>query len=232
MQALESTVLLISHDEALCSAVRDALSQSEPSCHIAAVASFAAARNTVAELAPDLIVLQESSLLPSASAPLGLRPVPLADIVAALAGFAPVVVVGEDQPSANLFALIASGAADFVSTGELHFPAAAACLEKHLHSARRMHGSRETGAAAFPAELARDETFGEMLRHELNNPLTGILGNAELLLAEIRRQNNAPLSAPGVKRLETIAALAVRMRETVRRLSQACESSEGRPRSL
>jgi hypothetical protein len=40
-------------------------------------------------------------------------------------------------------------------------------------------------------------------------PLTGILGNAELLLAEMRRQNNTPLSAPVVKRLESIAALAV-----------------------
>jgi hypothetical protein len=54
--------------------------------------------------------------------------------------------------------------------------------------------------------------------------LTGILGNAELLLAELRRQKSAPLSAPGVKRLETIAALTVRRRETVRRLSLACES--------
>jgi signal transduction histidine kinase len=62
------------------------------------------------------------------------------------------------------------------------------------------------------------------LRHALNNPLTGILGNAELLLAEMRRLNSAPLSAPGVKRLETIAALAVPMRETVRCLSLACDS--------
>jgi signal transduction histidine kinase len=61
-------------------------------------------------------------------------------------------------------------------------------------------------------------------RHELNHSLTGILGNAELLPAEMRGRNSAPLSAPGLKRLETIAALAVRMRETVRRLSLACES--------
>lgn len=61
--------------------------------------------------------------------------------------------------------------------------------------------------------------FGTVLRHELNNPLTGILGNAELLLAEARRKN---LELPGaaLARLETIAELAVRMRETVRRLSE------------
>jgi hypothetical protein len=78
-------------------------------------------------------------------------------------------------------------------------------------------------ALLSPAGLPRDN-FAELLRHELNNPLTGILGNAELLLAEVRRQNSEPLSGSGLKRLETIAALAVRMRETVRRLSLACES--------
>jgi signal transduction histidine kinase len=66
-------------------------------------------------------------------------------------------------------------------------------------------------------EEARD--FGAVLRHELNNPLTGILGNAELLLVEVRRKHlNLPEGAQA--RLETIAELAVRMRETVRRLSE------------
>jgi signal transduction histidine kinase len=64
------------------------------------------------------------------------------------------------------------------------------------------------------------ENFGEVFRHELNNPLTGILGNAELLLAEIHRNRDGQLPAGGLQRLETIAALAVRLRETIRRLSQ------------
>jgi len=71
------------------------------------------------------------------------------------------------------------------------------------------------------ANDARD--FGEVLRHELNNPLTGILGNAELLLVELRR-NTAELPPHLLSRLETIAALAVRMRETVRRLSEEWET--------
>jgi signal transduction histidine kinase len=39
--------------------------------------------------------------------------------------------------------------------------------------------------------LRENETrdFGEVLRHELNNSLTGILGSAELLLVELRRKN-------------------------------------------
>lgn len=61
------------------------------------------------------------------------------------------------------------------------------------------------------------------MRHELNNPLTGILGNAELLLAELRRRN-VELPPLAQSRLETIAALAVRMRETVRRLSEEWEA--------
>jgi signal transduction histidine kinase len=73
-------------------------------------------------------------------------------------------------------------------------------------------------------EDAGTETFGEVLRHELNNPLTGVLGNAELLLAEVRRKNGGQLPNGGQQRLETIAALAVRLRETVRRLSQDWES--------
>lgn len=64
-----------------------------------------------------------------------------------------------------------------------------------------------------------ERDFGEVLRHELNNPLTGILGNAELLLVEMRRRDlDRPRQVEA--RLETIVALAVRMRETVRRLSE------------
>jgi signal transduction histidine kinase len=68
-----------------------------------------------------------------------------------------------------------------------------------------------------------DRDFGEVLRHELNNPLTGILGNAELLLVEMRRRN-VELPPQATARLEIIAALAVRMRETVRRLSEEWEA--------
>lgn len=70
--------------------------------------------------------------------------------------------------------------------------------------------------------------FGAVLRHELNNPLTGILGNAELLLLELRRKHpDLPVQLQA--RLETIASLAVRMRETVRRLSEQCEPATTPP---
>lgn len=223
MHTTEPTVLLISPDTALCTAVRSVLKSSEPLCHVAAVSNFADARRSAEEISPDVIVLQESSL--------NLAPgshnshfSPLADVVSALAAFAPVIVLGQHQIPPSLSALIAAGAADFVSGGE-SVPAAAACVEKRLANARR---SMADALTSLPPTLTGDdpanlESFGELLRHELNNPLTGILGNAELLLAEARRQKAAQLPEQALKRLETIAALAVRMRETVRRLSQACE---------
>ena len=76
-----------------------------------------------------------------------------------------------------------------------------------------------------------EEDFGEVLRHELNNPLTGILGNAELLLAEVRRRNDGRLPQDALRRLETITDLAVRLRETVRRLSQDWEARHDHARS-
>jgi signal transduction histidine kinase len=83
-----------------------------------------------------------------------------------------------------------------------------------------------------PAPQPETRDFGEILRHELNNPLTGILGNAELLLVEWRRRN-IELPRQAELRLETIAALAVRMRETVRRLSEEWETkSEGTVREF
>jgi signal transduction histidine kinase len=82
-----------------------------------------------------------------------------------------------------------------------------------------------------PADASYLATFGGVLRHELNNPLTGILRNAELLLAETSRQRSTQFSEGKLKRLETIAALAASTRETVRGLSQACEARSEQVRS-
>lgn len=45
-----------------------------------------------------------------------------------------------------------------------------------------------------------------------------------LLLAEIRRKKDGKVPSGGEQRLETIATLAVRLRETVRRLSEEWEA--------
>jgi nitrogen-specific signal transduction histidine kinase len=49
------------------------------------------------------------------------------------------------------------------------------------------------------------------LRHEINNPLTGVIGQAQLLL----REN---LSEQSKQRVQTIERLAVRIRDTVSQL--------------
>ena len=49
------------------------------------------------------------------------------------------------------------------------------------------------------------------VRHEINNPLTGVLGQAQLLLRE-------ELSPAARKRVETIEQLASRIRDTVAQL--------------
>jgi hypothetical protein len=58
----------------------------------------------------------------------------------------------------------------------------------------------------------------------LKQSVTGILGNAELLLADIAREKDGKLPYGGLERVETIAALAMRMRETVRQLSHEWET--------
>ena len=231
LNTLEPKILLISADPSRCSAVRRALEQSDPACRVAAVASFAAARLTIADLAPDVIVLEEASLRISSSLP-GARTSPLADVVSALAGFAPVVILGADKPSDSLAGLIAAGAADFVPSDDSQLPDAAACVEKRVQARRQLvQDYLKSGPGSATRPPSPEESFAEILRHELNNPLTGILGNAELLLAEMRREKPVANSDSAIKRLETIAALAVRMRETVRRLSLACEAPEDSQRS-
>jgi signal transduction histidine kinase len=49
------------------------------------------------------------------------------------------------------------------------------------------------------------------VRHEINNPLTGVLGQAQLLLRE-------DLSESARKRAQTIEALAIRLRDVVGQL--------------
>ena len=66
------------------------------------------------------------------------------------------------------------------------------------------------------------EELGRLVRHEINNPLTGVLGNAELILAEAKE-----LSPEARTRLETIVQLAVRMRDVVKTLEGRLRRRQG-----
>ena len=218
------TILLVSDDAAFCAAARRELEAKQKGLRVAAVSTVDAARRIVVDAAPAVILLEDSSVPgPAHEAQDGrsLRPAALESAVSDLAASAPVVVVGGANLESELAALVAAGLADFVARSGGFLPVAIDLVEQRLREAQ------EVPSAALQAVLKEDantEAFGEVLRHELNNPLTAILGNAELLLAEVRRKNDGQLPNGGQQRLETIAALAVRLRETVRRLSQDWEA--------
>jgi signal transduction histidine kinase len=187
---------------------------------VAAVSTVDAARQIVVDAAPAVILLEDTSVAPQSEEKTGRVP-GLESAVSALAAYAPVVVIGGAHHEVELTALVASGVADFVPRAGGDLATALRLVEQRLRQAK--HATAGTLHAVLGKD-AHAEAFGEVLRHELNNPLTGILGNAELLLAEVRRKNDGQLPNGGQQRLETIAALAVRLRETVRRLSEDWEA--------
>ncbi|MFQ5778123.1 MAG: histidine kinase dimerization/phospho-acceptor domain-containing protein [Terriglobia bacterium] len=68
---------------------------------------------------------------------------------------------------------------------------------------------------ALRREATSREALARMIRHEINNPLTGVLGNAELILAE-----EAALPPPVPDRLATIINLVVRIRDLLGTLEE------------
>lgn len=169
--------------------------------------SLPQAQKMLANCSPHVILLDESAIESGVEGSGGLEPT-----VAELTEHAPVVVVAAPQHQESLAFLISAGAVDLVVRKENFVPVTAGLV------ARRAR----LGGMAQAANLKRIEpkrSFGELLRHEVNNPLTGILGNAEILLN--RREG---LSSQNIARLETIAELAVRLRETIRRLSDYWEA--------
>jgi signal transduction histidine kinase len=83
---------------------------------------------------------------------------------------------------------------------------------------RRLRWAAASRSVLAPPRTELYADIATVFRHEINNPLTGILGNAELLPA-----HKDPLSAIDTQRLQTVVDLAVRLRETIRRISNACE---------
>jgi len=206
----EQTVLLVSNDAGFCAAMRREFDSSALRVRAAAVCSVAAARRILEEDSPGVILLEEDAVagdcVDTKEAEQSLEAV-----VAPLAVYAPVVVIGPAEKRGELAGLIEAGAADFVERKTNAFAEARGLIQQRLRQA--------------PQEIESvEEDFGEVLRHELNNPLTGILGNAELLLTELRRKKDGKIPSGGEHRLETIATLAVRLRETVRRLSEEWEA--------
>jgi signal transduction histidine kinase len=136
----------------------------------------------------------------------------LADPLRRLASLAPVVLIAAVERQAEVAAIVAAGEVDFVARTGDFAPLAIGLMERRLRSSRSANCAPD-GWSEFSEDL------GEIFRHEINNPLTGILGNAELLLSHRER-----LSLMDTQRVQTVVDLAVRLRETTRRLSNAWET--------
>lgn len=155
------------------------------------------------------VILVDHELLQGAS---------LAEVVRQLAAKASVILLGPPERQAEVARLVAGGEVEFVARVGDFVPLASGLIERRLRWAAMSNSVVGPPWAELPGDI------GTIFRHEINNPLTGILGNAELLLAHCDR-----FSAVDTQRLQTVVDLAVRLRETTRRLSNAWESH---PRSL
>jgi signal transduction histidine kinase len=234
MSPLERVVLVISADAALTRALVEALTlvapgrktESQQPRFGAAATGWEPAGSAAPPVVPMARSLEQARaqmrrarpvviVLDAAAAPAGSRAETLDELLAA----APVVVLAGAEAAdfgAALGNAVAAGEADLAARAGESVPLVAALVERRLR-------------AALEAAHGGDE-FAEILRHEVNNPLTGILGNAELLLSQSRSaQWRDRLPETFLQRLETIAELAVRLRETVRRLADAGRARIGTP---
>ena len=209
MTPFEPVIFLLSADVALTQQLIRGLLAAGDHYQLPLAASVAQARKAFRHVTPVVILLDESAVFAQG------REESLESAVAQLTDFAPVVVVAAPERQAELAPLVAAGAADFVARVGNFLPVAVGLLERRVRTAEQ--GVPQGGPGEY-SSVEPPGDFGEILRHEVNNPLTGILGNAELLLAECKKKNGEQLPIAAVQRLQTIAELAVRLRETVRRL--------------
>jgi signal transduction histidine kinase len=220
----EGAVLLICSDEKLTQRYLSELASSGGPHRAPVATSVAQAEEILHGWTPHVIMLDESCLQTDAgyAAVDGTLKTPdmMEPTVALLTQHAPVVVVASAHYEDALAFLIGAGAVDLVARTGDFVPVTVGLVMR-----RAQIGEQVLYGAPNVRERIRD--FGEMLRHEVNNPLTGILGNAEMLL-----KLRAEMPHRAVARLETIAELAVRLRETIRRLSDCWEAQHDSARAM
>jgi len=208
MNSVRRTIFIISADALVAQACIDELAAFGEHYRTPVANSVEKARKAFVRSPPSVVFLDQSAVDPRRQGDA------LESAVASLSEIAPVVVAAAQEKQGGLAFLITAGAVDFVTRTGHFLPIIAGMLDRRVRIAERI-----SGMIQFPHDdMAGD--FGEILRHEVNNPLTGILGNTELLLA---RRDRLPPGA--IERLQTIAELAVRLRETVRRLSNAWDEN-------
>src|SRR6202050_1315957 len=183
-------------------------------CAEAGVVSIAANLPDVIERlekdAPSVILLDDELL----------QGAPLCEFLRQLTKTAPVVLLAAAERQPEVLRMVAEGEVEFVARRGEFIPLAACLVERRMRWAQRSASLEGSPWADMPDNVA------EIFRHEINNPLTGILGNAELLLS-----HGVRLPAADTQRLQTVVDLAVRLRETIRRLSDAWDSQTRVPKT-
>jgi signal transduction histidine kinase len=148
-----------------------------------------------------------------------LQGAPLCEFLRQLKKAASVFLLAAAKRQAEILRMVAEGEVEFVARrGE--FIALAACLVE-----RRLSWARRSGLSGGSPWAEKKDDVAEMFRHGINNPLTGILGNAELLLF-----HGVRLPAADTQRLQTVLDLALRLRETNQRLSDVWDSQMRLPK--
>ena len=84
---------------------------------------------------------------------------------------------------------------------------------EHKSEENRSEEKTEAVIADYEARLEEIAELIARVRHEINNPLAGVLGQAQLLLRE-------ELTEKARKRAQTIEQLAIRLRDIVGQLRQ------------
>jgi signal transduction histidine kinase len=205
MSGSADIVLLICADAALTKRYVAGLSAAREYVQVPLATSLSQARHMLNRFSPDVILLDESAFDPHCSDVYG-------DNFSLLAAHAPVILVAATLGQNSFTPPAETRTSEIVDRSGNFIPIVLELVESRL----RVAAQSEQHAGPFPY----GEDFGELLRHEMNNPLTGILGNAQLLLEKRER-----LPEKVVTQIEIIAKLALRLRKTIQRLSETWEST-------
>src|SRR4051794_20160459 len=98
-------------------------------------------------------------------------------------------------------------------------------MTEHDNESSNSSNEEQDQVAKYRLKLEETADLVARIRHEINNPLTGVLGQAQLLLRE-------ELSERSRKRVKTIEDLALRLRDIVaqlREVQRPCSDGEDSP---
>jgi len=199
----ERTTLLGVADEVLAQRLSREIGRFAPGASVAVFATLRELREAAGRAPSEAIVIDFNLL--------GMAPFfePIRELRAA----APVILLAPLEQQAALAPLVGAGDVEFVARLGDFVPLVAALIERKLRWAEMSKSVLGVSWTEFPDDI------GSVFRHEINNPLTGILGNAELVLAHHDR-----LTSLDIQRLQIVVDLAVRLRETIRRLSDTWQN--------